>query len=120
MSKHSYSNEKSRAISKLNTDSNSNHAPTISGSAKATSRSITSISRQMLKQQITGGSGGPNTSNRNNANQIILTSQQKTPVGAQMSTGVTTQSQKHLQLNQSANSFVNKPPGTSALTKADS
>ena len=77
-------------FSKIHTDTaNSTHAigTTAVGSAKA-SRSINSMNRQMSKNQI--GTGGAQTGTRHNGSQIMITnSQAKTPVGAQLSTGVT-------------------------------
>ena len=67
------------------------------------------MNRQMSKQYIMAGSG--NTScNRNSGSQQIMisNSQAKTPVGAQLSTGVTTGSQKYLLLNTQQNNSTNQ------------
>jgi hypothetical protein len=63
-----------------------------SGSAKANSRSINAINRHINNKQ----------SNRHGSQIILSQSQQKTPNAAQMSTGVTTGSQKHLHLKDQA------------------
>ena len=79
------------------------------GSARNNSRSINSMNRQMSKQYIMAASG--NTScNRNSGSQQIMisNSQAKTPVGAQLSTGVTTGSQKYLLLNTQQNNSTNQ------------
>lgn len=56
----------------------------------------------MSKQQIIAASGA-SSANRNSGSQISFINNgqnNKTPVGAQLSTGVTTGSQKHLHLSQ--------------------
>ena len=87
--------EKSLQNQKISTESNSNlnnvlNGIGLSGSAKANSRSINAIHRQINNKQ----------SNRHGSQIILSSSQQKTPNAAQISTGVTTGSQKHLHLKE--------------------
>ena len=103
--KHSLSNEKSHRhqFQKLQTDNAASATgnAVLTGSAKNNSRSINSMSRQMSKQQIIAASGA-SSGNRNSGSQILFSNgPNKTPIGGagQMSTSVTTGSQKHLHLN---------------------
>jgi len=86
---------------KINTEANNSVVVhTVRSSAKANSRSINSISRQMSKNQLINGVGSGNTSvNRNSGSQVVFpNSVLKNPNGQQPSSSVTTQSQKHLPL----------------------
>lgn len=95
--KHAQSHQDKLSTQKISTDgghgsTTANGATNVvfSGSAKANSRSINAIHRQINNKQ----------SNRHGSQIILSHSQQKTPIAAQMSTGVTTGSQKHLQLKE--------------------
>ena len=106
--KHSQSSEKLTGprtqFAKLHTEGVPSVVQTVTGSAKANTRSINSMNRQMSKHAMVA-----NSSNRNSSQILISNSNTKTPVGGQLpSTGVTASSQKHVLLNsQHASSQAN-------------
>ena len=100
---------------KINTDGNVNinNVVGMSGSAKANSRSINVIHRQVNNKQ----------SNRGHGSQIVISNTHvKTPLAAQ-TTGATTGSQKHLQLAMKEHNGMiggpNKPQGNIVKSQAN-